>query len=225
MNATTTKLKVIITLDDDVDTDSPFKMSDWSLRTIRMGKIHDVADDWTLNDELAAPVLGTNCWQISCYRHSCESWFLATDRPNSCKWDTRKTAGFLVYKGADPLENPEEAAREMIKEYDLWVNGDCYWYRIEQERDTGRMRRPHACESCQCPMIPEDPEIEEESSCGGLIGWSYTKETIRDELRAMTERKQISPETYVIELNISYELWYLKQELQEELQALGYSIV
>ena len=78
-------------------------------------------------------------WLLDYYEHSLCSWSLA-GAGHQCQWDTSRCAGILVW--AQPLAdlNRDPAARtkqaeSFLEVYTDWCNGNCYWYRLEDENE------------------------------------------------------------------------------------------
>jgi len=70
----------------------------------------------------------------------------------------------------------EEILRAEIDEYDMYLTGDVYWYRIF-EKEEHIMKCPH------CDKIINTEELEIEiDSCGGFYGLDYIREVVKEEL-------------------------------------------
>jgi len=87
---------------------------------------------------------------LSCYEHGLSAWSLQGEGMQ-CRWDTTRTAGIMIWQGkakdaGKNLKEREERARKTISVYTDWVNGACYYYRLE------------------------DMAGEEIDACGGFIG-------------------------------------------------------
>lgn len=221
------KLKFAIRVEYDADTEYPFEYNEvWKFVTLRMNLTSDVPEGWTLADEEIAPEEHADrVFPVSCYRHSGSHWFLPQDNPNSCQWDTRRLAGYLILRDPDqiPKENRLEAARATIKEYDQWANGDCWWFRAELE--TEQPAEPgatlHGCPSCQCgPALPRY-EMEEVENCGGFIGEDYVVEELVATVQGMRDRGQLKPETHVVHFHYPKHSFYHCNTFAEAVRKLG----
>jgi hypothetical protein len=99
---------------------------------------------------------------ISCYEHSGIIYSIRGEGMQ-CQWDTTRIAGVLVWEespknmGAKTYTERENDARNFLKEYNHWVNGECYYYCLEDEKG------------------------EHIDSCGGYIGYESIWEVLREE--------------------------------------------
>lgn len=111
-------------------------------------------------------------FRLSYYEHSGCAWSI---RGNShpmhrCPWDSVDFAGVLVWTGkpgdigAKTYDDRLKDASQFIETYNHWVNGNCYWYSLEEEDYHGR-----------------DITSMNHCGCGGYIGWDDIKTAIRDE--------------------------------------------
>ncbi len=166
-----------LTLEHDEGTESPLEYGGWRLVSFRRGsndvvskyvKSVDACNEITFADVgLARKVATGTAFVLSCYEHSQVQWGLQGE-VHYCRWDTARIAGMLIWEDR-PADLPyyrkdpkrtytarAEYARDLLKSYTQWCNGDCYWYRLE------------------------DTEIGSEDSCGGFIGQEYFVEAVRE---------------------------------------------
>lgn len=196
------KLKVQIRVEYDQDVESPLNVDDvWKFVTLRMSQVTDVPSEWRLEDEeIPTEEFKDRVFMVSCYRHTGAHWFLFEDNPNSCHWDTRKTAGFLILKDPSvvPLDRRKEAARAIIKEYDFWCNGDCWLYdiKIEEQLPVEPESKLHACPCCECgPALPQR-ELIDFDSCGGYIGEDSIFDALVSWINHLVKTNKIQPDTH-----------------------------
>lgn len=75
---------------------------------------------------------------LSYYEHGNCQWSLNGEGPY-CPWDSRNMAGIIVWEqdidnlGPKTYEERESDARAFLKVYTDWVNGDIYFFSIEQD--------------------------------------------------------------------------------------------
>jgi len=217
-----TKKKIKLKLDMDSEGISPFDENDvWKFVTFRMDTMYDVdVDAWTIESEgLTAADFNVNYWPVSCYRHTGAHWFLQQDNKNSCPWDTRRLAGYIILLQTEgkyeiPKKNRLEAARGMIESFDAWARGDCWWYALTYDQ-----------------KLPVDPhstlaEIEEQEydSCGVFIGEKDTVESVCQSFAALHLSGNVKPETHEIVLSVPKYLFVSTSELTEKLKSMGYDV-
>lgn len=98
---------------------------------------------------------------LSCYEHSGIQWGLQGET-HQCQFDTARVAGLLVWEhkpgdmGAKTYADRQKDARGCLKEYNAWCNGECYYYRLE------------------------DDDGKDVDSCGGFVGSEWLVESIYD---------------------------------------------
>ena len=134
--ATKQKLKIVVRVEHDQDTESPLEHDCFSLQSgfENSHKMAELCAEFMEDDNRLA---GKDFWMLSCYRHGGESWSLLNEG-YQCQWDTTRYAGVLY------LENPKDrdqwknhkvdgkqwtstdAARSIIETYNQWVSGDCW---------------------------------------------------------------------------------------------------
>jgi len=96
---------------------------------------------------------------LSYYEHGGCSWSLQGEGAQ-CPWDSVDVAGILLWEHS-PKDLPKGVvertkwARSFLNSYNLWLNGECYWFKVEQE----------------------DKELD---SCGGLLGTTWLVEFLKD---------------------------------------------
>lgn len=128
-----------ITLGHDSDVENPLEWTDWKLYSFNRRHIN-----FRHPDEFFPPGIGLRrkldagtAFVLSYYGHGNCVWSLQGEGPK-CPWDTTRTAGILIWEGKPKRIGADrrEAARNILKEYTLWCNGECYYYTILDE-DTG----------------------------------------------------------------------------------------
>ena len=183
--ATKQKLRIVVRVEHDQDTESPLEYDCFKMISAFQGgeKFLNAFGEFMKDDNR---IPGEDFWALSCYRHGGESWSLLGEG-HQCQWDTTREAGVLY------LENPEErdqwknykvdgkqwtstdVARSVIETYNQWVSGDCWWYRIEVEEETNV---EGCCSQCGTPDVNwYERSLEERDSCGGCIGLEHLFET------------------------------------------------
>jgi hypothetical protein len=131
------KLKIVVRVEHDEDTESPFEHDCFTLLSgfNDSEKFQDTFNEFMEDDDR---IPGKDFWMLSCYRHGGESWSLLNEG-YQCQWDTTRYAGVLYLenpKDRDQWKNVKDAARSTIETYNRWLSGDCWWYRIESEEET-----------------------------------------------------------------------------------------
>jgi len=130
---------------DDVSNDSP---ADWdNFEIVTFGRNRFITDCdpyeyYTDNGKLKpayqAKVKAGKMFGIDIYEHSGVSFTLHNEgMPND--WDTSSNAGFIIFNDAyikgTTFEQRQEYARQDLKTYTQWANGEVYGVRIKT--DTG----------------------------------------------------------------------------------------
>ena len=186
------KLKIVIRVESDQDTESPFADDYFTLISgfNDADKFQNTFDEFMEDDDR---VTGEDFWMLSCYRHGGESWSLMNEG-HSCQWDTTAYAGLLYLgnpKDRDQWKNVDvkvggkqwtstEAARSVLETYNRWLSGDCWWYRIEVEEVTNV---EGCCSKCGTPDVNwHEKSMEEHESCGGYIGLEHALDEIQTSL-------------------------------------------
>lgn len=101
---------------------------------------------------------------LSYYEHGQGAWSLIGEGTQD-HWDTAYLAGLLIWTGkpgdigAKTLEDRGEDARSFLEDYNLWANGETYWFRLAENANV----------------------IE---SIGGLIGSEALSEAIGESLQS-----------------------------------------
>lgn len=123
---------------------------------------------------------------LSYYEHSNCVWSLKGEGP-SCRWDSVSLAGVIVldeeiFKGMR-WKKKENAAREFLKEYTAWCNGEVYAFSIEDENGEvvdsccGFYDAKHMFETISSENdFGENPEFEFTGDCPWLADY-HTIET------------------------------------------------
>lgn len=183
------KLKIVVRVEHDQDTESPLEHDCFTLLSgfNDSEKFQDTFNEFMKDDDR---IPGKDFWMLSCYRHGGESWSLLNEG-YQCQWDTTRHAGVLY------LENPKDrdqwktlkvpfskeeytstdAARSTLEDYNRWLSGDCWWYRIESEEETNV---EGCCSKCGTPDVNwYERSTEEQESCGGFIGLEHALDEIQ----------------------------------------------
>lgn len=74
------------------------------------------------------------------------------------------------------VDKIEEILKDEVKEYDYYLTGQVYWYRIFEKEEC-----VETCPHCNEIIRKEDEEIEIDS-CGGFYGLDYVREVVKGEL-------------------------------------------
>jgi hypothetical protein len=112
---------------------------------------------------------------LSKYEHGGVEWSIA-GCGQQCRWDTTRNAGFLVwdYKpsdmGARTYEDRQKDAEGFLTVFNSWVNGECFWYKLERVEE--------------CSHCGHDVVVEELDSCGGFIGSDHLFDALREVMGA-----------------------------------------
>lgn len=81
-----------------------------------------------------------NAFFLSCYRHSGDSWGLRGEVMKD-QWDTADIAGILIRKDTKgrwrrmTFDERKQEARAFMVVMNDWLNGNCFWYRLELADD------------------------------------------------------------------------------------------
>jgi len=72
---------------------------------------------------------------LSYFEHGQCVWSLMGEGPQ-CRWDGVPVAGILLWDGGTPppAEHREADARQFLRTYTAWANGECYWYALEDDQ-------------------------------------------------------------------------------------------
>jgi len=169
-----------LTIEYDHDTESPIENGAWELHSFN--RCHR---NFAHPEKFLPPDIGLrrklNCgtaFLLAYYEHGLCNWSLSGEGPQ-CRWDSVQCAGVLIYK--DPIkylpktyQERANMARSFLEEYTTWCNGECYWYRIEEEI---------MCN--ECGNVKENTEID---SCGGFIGMEWLAEHLKAEHPELFEK-------------------------------------
>ena len=183
---TKTKVSVKLTVDHDEDTESPCDNDQWKLYSFCNRHINykDPSEFFKASGQLkgksASKVGSGTAFLLSYYEHGLGQWSLKGEG-NQCQFDTVQVAGVLVWEGpakdcggavdgkyVKTFQGRQNSARVFLNEYSDWANGQCFQYSIT------------------------DMEGEEIDGCGGIIGWEYCEQAIKEALG--TEHKVVSVE-------------------------------
>lgn len=129
----------------DHDVEDPLEHCDW--RTVsfstRIGNYEDpykyLKDDCPepRNIGLKRKMDAGTMFILSCFQHGNVQWGLRGET-HQCQWDNADIAGLLLYDGNTKdlpkgYEAREEMARNIIKTYTQWCNGEVYGYRLTKD--------------------------------------------------------------------------------------------
>jgi hypothetical protein len=76
---------------------------------------------------------------LSYCEHGLCQWSIRGTGPQ-CRWDSVRVAGLAIWEhkpndiGAQTLEGRAKDCADFLKDYTDWLNGNCYYYRIEDEQ-------------------------------------------------------------------------------------------
>jgi hypothetical protein len=165
-------------VDNDSDTESPMEWDgSWKLVSFSNSRTTDEPGEryvksYDGRSEIVPATIGLRrkldvglAFWLACYQHGNEVWSLRNEGPQ-CQWDTCNLAGILLWPhkpsdmGAKTLEDRAKDARGFLETYNQWLNGDCYWYSME------------------------DIEGDLIDSCGGFIGSDSLVEALKENLQA-----------------------------------------
>ena len=117
---------------------------------------------------------------LSYYEHGLCRWMVGESTvPDHGQFDTVQVAGVVMWNGEDSERewwkgldkfHQRTILDGIADEYTSWVNGDCYWYSLEQ------LSLVHDCPNCGGHAVPSDID----DSCGGFIGVDSLAEHLRD---------------------------------------------
>jgi hypothetical protein len=168
---------LMLEINHDYDVDMPDSCYDgWQL--VSFGRKHNNYEDSTkyvktfdggnvtpANVGLARKLKVGLAFFLSYYEHGLGCWSLIGEG-NQDQWDTAYLAGILIWSGkpndigAKSLEGRAKDARDFLRSYNFWANGQTYWFRLSIESG----------------------EVIE--SFGGLVGVEALSEFVGEELRA-----------------------------------------
>ncbi len=170
-------MKITVRLEHDSDTENPLDWDgSWTLYSFgrRHGNFRNPeelglsleqdSDGWPVvqNPGLRRKMAVGLAFFVSYYEHSGVQWSLPGEGMQ-CRWDSVRCAGLLVWMnkpsdmGARTYEDRKKDARGCLEIYNSWLNGDCYYWMVEQDGD-------------------------DLNSCGGYIGSDHL-EGMFDEIR------------------------------------------
>ena len=148
------KTVLVVTVDYDLNTETPCDGEGaWELVSFR-SRDHGYQNPYELlrydpqRGEARALNIGLQrqldtgtAFFVSRYEHGGVVWGLQGEVP-ACRWDTSEVAGLLIWKwGARLLPKGLDArramARDFLKTYTEWANGECFAFMIDREA-TGR---------------------------------------------------------------------------------------
>lgn len=161
---------IILSIEHDHDCEMPesevngWKLVSFSRRHINQG---DPNDYFTSKGKIASKYNSKHrvglFHVLSYYEHGGSEWSLRGEGMQ-CQWDSVSVAGVLVWTGkpgdmgAKTNEEREKDARNFLKEYNEWANGNCYYYSLTTD------------------------DGEDVGGCGGIIGSDYLAEIIGEDL-------------------------------------------
>ncbi len=165
-------MTVTVRIDYDQDTENPCEYDGWqvhSFNTRHASFKHP--DEFGIRRDGTSSMLAIQnklragtAFVLGYYEHSLCQWALSGEQHN-CPWDSVSVAGVLIWEqpvknlGPKTYKNRQEDARNFLRTYTDWCNGQCFYYCIE----TGN---------------------EVVDSCGGYIGADDVTEAVREALKA-----------------------------------------
>ena len=184
MNATLNETKVgrklVLRIESDQDTESPCEFGGWKLVDFgnRQGnpenyiKRYDGREVVPANIGIRRKLAVGLAHFLSKYDHSGVSWSLMGEG-TQCRWDTTRLTGVLVWDGkpsdigAKTVEDRERDARQFLKTYNEWANGECYYYSLETQEENQQHEQGDSL-----------------GSCGGFIGQEHLESGLAEVLKA-----------------------------------------
>lgn len=160
---------VTVHLEYDQDTECPTEWGWWKLYSFSNKHIN--SQNWrcwakSVNGEVVGATskvrqkINTGAVHLLSYYEHSGSWWSLKGEGVQCRWDTVPVMGVLVWEGDYRLpagvEKRKEDARSFLTTYNDWANGQCFYYRIEDE------------------------EGNDLGSCGGFIGAEHFMESVRE---------------------------------------------
>lgn len=167
--------KIVVYVEPDYQVEDPSSYDGW--RVYSFGRSHhNYVDPYKFEDDedLARKLKEGLAFKLSYFEHGQCEWSLSGEG-YQCRWDSVSFAGLLVWEedeanlGPQTYEERQADARNFLKVYTEWCNGECYWYRAVKVRD---------CPSCG----QEEEEEDYYDSCGGFIGSEALLEGIKESL-------------------------------------------
>lgn len=161
-----------ITIEHDPDVCAPWDDCDGSWRVISndpRSTLYEDKDSFFTIGFRRKLAVGL-AFPLSKYEHGGEAWSIA-GRGYQCVFDTTFDAGFLVWNhkprdmGARTYEDRRADAEGFLTVFNDWVNGSCYYYKLERVTE---------CSHCGHDVT------EELDSCGGFIGSDHLFDHLRD---------------------------------------------
>jgi hypothetical protein len=178
--------KLIVRVGHDHDTESPNDNHGW--RLVSFDKRHNSYGDpdrwfrakhWhsgigpqttaiPADVGVAAKLRAGTAFPLSYHQHGNCVWSLLGGGPR-CQWDTVDHAG-IVFWDAPTKElrvmsyaDRQRSAAAFLEEYTSWCNGDCFYYQVTT------------------------PGGEDIDGCGGIIGYDYIRQAVRQNLETDDE--------------------------------------
>lgn len=221
MIATETKLQFEIDIQHDSFSDCPLREEDdFQLTTFRMGTQFDGEYPADLDDAEA----NQTWWIVSCYRHSGSHWFISGQPGPVCQWDTTRVAGVLRFTGKRKYY-PDllKTANAVIADFNAWANGECYGFKLRYQVET-----LGPCPTCHCGTAVPDRswhDLEDHGGYGYIGDDSLVSGVIETLTHLQTAMPELTPERYEIRLTGTKYLNYLRDEIRDKVQALGFTVV
>lgn len=152
-----------VTINHDQDVECPTEYDGWKLYSFctKHNNYKNPNIILSANIGLKRKLTVGTAFVLSYYEHSGSIWSLKGEGPQ-CQFDTVPLAGILIWEetpknlGAKTYIERQNDARNFLKVYNAWMNGECYGYLIEREGEV----------------------ID---SCGGFIGVEHIKEALKNE--------------------------------------------
>jgi len=140
------KLTVHLEHDDKCPGDPWWKLYSFNRRHVNfkhpsdlgLGSLDDFGDPKVQKPALARKLKNGTAFILSYFEHGSSLWFLRGDYVPGVEfqWDGRRVAGLLVWDAKLKLgdkKHMKQEARQFLKGYTAWANGEVYRYEIEDE--------------------------------------------------------------------------------------------
>lgn len=143
--------KLILTLHNDHDAENPCDSDGWKLYSFGRKHVNFKHPDefGVLRDGTSSKVgfrrkleVGT-AFVLGYFEHGNSCWFHADERPagteGDFRWDGVAVSGVLVWEqpvrnlGPKTFDERKADARNFLKSYTAWANGECYGYTLETD--------------------------------------------------------------------------------------------
>lgn len=151
--------KYRVTVDYDSDNENPCSWGRFKVVSFNRNHVDYTAPDKLDTDDVRAKTNAGRAWLLDYYEHGQSMWSLSNDNATIDDWDSVSGAGILFLEEEDDTSTKEqltEQAREFLKTYTQWCNGQIYYYQLEKISG-----------EC-CPTCKRQLDNENIASCGGF---------------------------------------------------------